>query len=52
MSDRSPNDQRSDAMNPNNDEYYRSRGIERDDGYDDAGGIPDGGFPDGDGGSW
>jgi hypothetical protein len=44
MSDRTPNDQRSDALNPNNDEYWLSRGIDRDDdeyAEDLAGGIPD-----------
>lgn len=33
---RTPNDDRSDSMNPNNDAYYSSRGIDRDD--DDYGG--------------
>ena len=60
---RTPNDQRSDALNPNNNEYYLSRKIklnnddESDTIWDDyaeaiACGCPDGGFPDGDGGSW
>jgi len=28
---RTPNDDRSDSMNPNNDAYYSSRSIDRDD---------------------